>query len=352
MKPRHPKYKIKQGDTLQSITQIFGVEQDVWTRYHNNMCRLDHVIRDVLPRHLEEIYLLPELWEKESSLNKIQFLSGINDIEYKKVKFGIDNSIYIRQIPTIRTYRLKIIYPQKNSRIDCEVITKGLKIIPQNVMMSFDKKKIFINGLEPDMVIDEVAVKASEGIYPICLSINYINKTQKVLNLIEIQESWKRTKELIKKEYTGRIIDSYLNRTEDNLTEEKVTCKLIDNDIFFGLFTHSIYGSYTKELKFKTEMRMSLGNINSTLNFKGEQWINPEYNHLGGVFVYFKGYAKGFDMKSGTEAYFELNVEYNLQYETFSIKDIIADINMIKEGEKTPVMQATIYQQRIYETNN
>lgn len=59
MKTLHPKYKIKEGDTIQTITRLFEVEESVWLRYHNNMCRLNHIIRDHIPSELKEIYLLP-----------------------------------------------------------------------------------------------------------------------------------------------------------------------------------------------------------------------------------------------------------------------------------------------------
>lgn len=59
------------------------------------------------------------------------------------------------------------------------------------------------------MIMDEVAVKAAEGIYPICLSIDYLKGVKDILNRKEILEAWQTTQKSIKKEYTGQIIDNY-----------------------------------------------------------------------------------------------------------------------------------------------
>lgn len=89
MKKPHPKYKIKPNDTLQSITKLFGVKEGVWKMYHNNMCRLDDIIRDTLPKHLDEIYLLPELWNKEKGLNNID--RSVHTIFDEKQKIILHN---------------------------------------------------------------------------------------------------------------------------------------------------------------------------------------------------------------------------------------------------------------------
>lgn len=141
-------------------------------------------------------------------------------------------------------------------------------------------------------------------------------------------------------------------RTEAVLQSDKITYELINNDIFFALFTHTIYGAYTNSLRYNSQMRLSTGSYNSALNFKGEQWIEPLYNNVGGAFVYFKGYAEGIDNITKMNTLFELNIEYNLEYENFSIKDIIAEIAKLDADKKEILLKANIHQLREYETNN
>lgn len=348
---RHPKYKIKENDTISSITQLFDVEEAIWLRYHNNACPLGQIIQDnKIPKYLTEIFLLPELWEKESELNRK--ISNVENIQNSKVGFGIDNSIYIKKTPIKRVYRSKIEYPQSRTRVDYEIYTEGLQRLPQAIVVKFHKKNFFINTLQPDMIMDEVAVKSAEGIYPIFLSIDYLKGVKEILNRKEILEAWQTTQKSIKKEYTGQVIDNYLMRTEDVLQSDKITYELINNDIFFALFTHSIYGAYTDSLRYNSQMRLSTGSYNSALNFKGEQWIEPLYNNVGGVFVYFKGYAEGIDNITKMNTLFELNIEYNLEFENFSIKDIIAEIAKLDANRREILMKANIHQLREYETNN
>jgi hypothetical protein len=63
MQNNHPTYKIQKGDTIERISERFGVEASVWRKYHNEICPITDMISSYILPSVKEIYLLPELWE-------------------------------------------------------------------------------------------------------------------------------------------------------------------------------------------------------------------------------------------------------------------------------------------------
>lgn len=343
MKRQHPKYIVKIGDTLENISEKFGVEESVWKTYHNNMCRLDDIISDKLPKGVQYIYLLPELWNCQAKINEKQKDDATKS---RNVKFGLDNSIWIKKIPKKRVYRVKIEYLQRKSSIDYEIEAESAPSVEDCLTIKFSKSQYYINSLMPDMVLDEVAVKVADSIYPFFLDLNYSKEYRHIRILEDTYNTWIKKKNEIKKEYIGKIVENYLDRTEASLFSQDLTYKVLNNDVFFGLFTHSIYGGYGDNLMVDSNIRLSLGSYNSALNFKGKQSIESKYNNIGGVFLYFKGHANGVDAKTNKTVQFELNIEYNLEYNTFSIKDIICEIFVIDQQSRKKIVNVSIYQLR------
>ena len=57
---KHRTYKIRKGDTLQSVADALGIDAQELRRYHNIYCELPDLIEADFKSHLKLLILAPE----------------------------------------------------------------------------------------------------------------------------------------------------------------------------------------------------------------------------------------------------------------------------------------------------
>jgi hypothetical protein len=251
-KPRHPKYKIKPTDTLPSITELFGKEEDVWKQYHNNMCRpLDELIREQMPKTLTEIYLLPELWEKEDELNKLaENEEKRKKRENTKISFGYQNTLLMSQCPDKMMYKVAILIESEGKKTLIEYDTSVRWIKQEELTHIIEINRLpdtyKINKVAPDLVAEELGIKAGTVLYPLQLIVTRQDRVIGIHNVKEIQERWNKVKEDILYYNEGETIEEYLDLTEQSLQSEETLLACLKNDWFFHTYFNRIYQTYTE----------------------------------------------------------------------------------------------------------
>lgn len=246
MKPRHPKYQLKKGDSIQSITEILGVEESVWKQYHNNMCRLDNIIRKELPSYLTEIFLLPELWEKENVLNSKPRIIDSQVVAPEKVRLGYQNTLFCKKVMLSQKYGVSIsIQNENNTRnIKYEISLKWDET-DDNIIVEVDKiSPIYIDSRLADLMIESLAEDISGIIYPMSFVLNRSGEIIDISNFKEINKRWAEDQDNLRKSRIGETLEKYLRLTTDTLSNKKLLLERLHSDWFIHTFFLGIYQTY------------------------------------------------------------------------------------------------------------
>lgn len=309
MKKYHPKYKIDQGDTLQSITEIFGVELDKWKRYHNNMCRLDDIIMDALPKHLTEIYLLPELWDKVQELNRISHLQKKISNSPSKVIFGYDETLFLKPISRIKKYGVKILIQKGEitKSIKYEIDLKWLGVEDDNHIVELSKiSAVFIDDVQPDLIMDRLATEIFGKIYPISLSLNRKGQIADIYNFNDIQLRWENVQNEIRKGRKGEWIEKYIKLTGKSFLNKKIFLeKLLTNWHLHSLFL-GIHQTYTRKYFIENIISFPMVQGIEPIQYNTKQEVSQYLDNYGMIQVKITG--KSIDQRSIKDIEYKLNV--------------------------------------------
>lgn len=286
MRKPHPKYRIKEEDTLDSITSHFGVAFELWVVYHNNMCSLDDIIRENLPQSLKEIYLLPELWGGEKELNQVPTMDkGASSSISKRIMFGRDNTLNVKYCPKELTYKVSIDTTNNNegSSIEYDVIVKWIKqeegIHTIRVNKLVDSYRI--NKQDPDLVADELALKVGSILYPLDVLVSRKEGIIGVSNTREIKRRWEDVKKDILKYNEGYIVEKYLRLNEKSLRDEETILLSLRNDWFLHTYFNDIYQTYYANYKIENLVSVPLIANTGGIKYRVEQKINSELDEKG-----------------------------------------------------------------------
>lgn len=292
MKPSHPKYKIKQGDTIQSITAMFGVEFDTWKRYHNNMCRLDDIIHDTLPKQLGEIYLLPDLWEKEEALNK-EITNGILDGTPRMINFGYDKTLIMMLCPEQFIYKVTIQISNNNHTGYIHYYASVRWVKKENLLYTIEINKFpetyIINGVEADLVADELAIQVASVLYPLELVVTRQDGIVGINNMDEIRKRWVDIKKKVQDYNEGEILEKYLSLTEKALKDEDALLLSLRNDWFLHTYFNSIYQTYTSDYTIDNSIVVPFVFDTEGVEYKVQQKIDKDIDEKGHINISMKG---------------------------------------------------------------
>lgn len=126
----------------------------------------------------------------------------------------------------------------KESRVSFEVHVENVSMLSDGSyhFRISRAEDVFIDHYEPDMVIDEIAVKCSNFIYPIDIQVSAEGLwTGKTIHA-ELLKRWPDFKKKMLDEYAGGYIIHYLNKMEENIVDPKKFAKSLEKDVFIALF--------------------------------------------------------------------------------------------------------------------
>lgn len=245
MNKLHPKYEIKEGDTIQIITERFGIGKDVWLRYHNNMCRLDQVIRDILPNDLGEIYLLPELWNNAGILNAPEPLAS----EYNEnTPIVLHNRNVLFFVPVNINNKYGVVLNLGKDQIHYEIECKYIGKIAEDIFqIELNRTQVYINNQEPDLKLYELADQMAKAVYPLVLNIDKNRKIIRINNHDEILLRCEDARKKMSQYYVGEKAEKYLEIFGRNCSNPVALINRIEQELFFQLYFLPIQGIYNDQ---------------------------------------------------------------------------------------------------------
>lgn len=293
---KHRTYKIRKGDTLQSVARELGVDAQDLRRHHNIYCRIPDLIEADFKSHLELLILPPE--KKEDKTN------DETEKKRRKVSFGDDNRLYFSPERTNENYKV-----QYTSEVGDEVDVTEMNI---NVKwLAVDKNKyhlfeinrasdIYINGKVPDTKMSELAVKTAEVLYPLEIVVDEFGKWVAVYNHNEIESRWGEIRSEILDYYEGEVAETYIKHIDYALESADTLFELLASDYFLRAFFNGIHVAYTTNYSFENELTFPLEKNKESV-FKAEQKVASHLDEEGLIKVEQKGdyIDSGFEINLG-----------------------------------------------------
>ncbi len=209
------------------------------------------------------------------------------------------------------------------------------------------RDKVYINEYEPQIYIDELAAEMATALYPLELKINAQTGERFIRNADAVKQRWREKKKQLELSHEGpQIVQYFAGMDQVTENQDGIQDALFNNDIMAALLTHPVHINYGPQRETDRSILMPLGHYNEPVLFKGRQWIEPGVNDYGGIFVCFAGKAGGYtdDKGSRIAEVLDLKVEYNLDAEDFTIRDIEATVSRLEtEGRSQVMVDMTAY---------
>ena len=281
---KHRTYKIRKGDTLQSVANELGLDAQELRRYHNIYCEIPDLIEADFKSHLKLLILAPE---KEQTSKK-------EEIEKKpeKVSFG-DN------------YKLPFLSGSIKKEYKVQYTTEvgeGIDVLELEVSvewLAMDKKgfhlfeinrgtDIYINFKEPDAVMDELDAKTAEILYPLKIVVDESGKWIDIFNYDEIVTRWKQVKREILDYYDGEVAETHIELIEYALEDSDTLLATLSSDYFLRAFFNGIHVAYTADYMLEDTISFPLEKDKEAV-YEIEQKVVPYLDESGFIKVEQKG---------------------------------------------------------------
>lgn len=236
MKSHFKTHILQSGETLQSVAQHYGLTPQELRQYHNTYCVLADLIGYEFAAHLKTVLVPHEpLAVKATTLQLVapRFID-LKAIR-KKINYGVMFTVTTGNEVTTMHYEVSV------QCVDKQPSEYHLFEINRT-------SKIFINNLETNTIMNELAEKVSESLYPLVLVVNKNGRWKEVYNSVEIKKRWANHKQKIVDEYQGREIENYLAVFEQSIDNKSSLNESLQKDWFLNAFFSGIYMRYNEEL--------------------------------------------------------------------------------------------------------
>jgi hypothetical protein len=207
----------------------------------------------------------------------------------KKVVFGDNYSLVMAQIPEgfkkNYGYVLTINNGRKSNTIKYEVDITYLKATPQRTRL-FEIARtsiVFINDMEPDLLVDKLAYEVGSVFYPLKIEVNFDGSFLAVANPDEIRKRWYTRKGEITNYFKGEHADRYCQMMEKVIANDDRLNRALKNDYLIVTYFSPIYKSYTPQFAFTNIYGYPLIGKSTPVLFSIEQRVDEYLNELNGI---------------------------------------------------------------------
>ena len=299
MKSKYKKYKIQQGDTLESIAKKLDKSSHEVKSFHNIFCKTEEYIGIEFPRNLVELFIYPTYnQEKLSLIPQVPFERPYH-LAYKSTQVSNNYGVM---------YTILSGKEENTIKFECNVAFKRVNLEGDYIFEINRISKTFINNEETSSIADELAEKTSAVLYPLEVIVNDEGNWTGINNYKEITSRWKKVKKRILDEYEGEWIEQYLLLNEETLEEEASLVNSLKKDWFLNSYFNAIYVYYTHKCNFETQVSFPLLTNCDALVYKVEQKINEFLDEYNLIRIEQNGILA--DVRSKTDLENDMNIPY------------------------------------------
>lgn len=139
------------------------------------------------------------------------------------------------------------------------------------------RENVFINKRAPKTFIEKLAVTTSKALYPLEVQTTLSNELLKIINHQDIIKRWAKIKATLQKEYTGKVMASYITKFEKQIKNPQALLLTLKHESFYTLLFHDIYTTYGEALQ-----KNATENTITILDHSITNIVVPIENQLGG----------------------------------------------------------------------
>lgn len=278
-------YKVRKGDTLQSVATEFGIDIQELRHYHNMRCNLSDLIEDDFKSHLELLILPPEKSDEKTVLK---------EKTPKKVLFGSKAfTIPFYPVNINNNYSVKYTFEKgdKVKNLEYQVSVKWLQADKNGIcFFEIDRLgKIKIDEKEADTKVDVLAEGASSILYPMQVVVDQSGNWIDVFNYKTIKNRWKDMKTEILYYFEGSSVLKYIEAIEYTLRDEESLLESLSDDWFLKVFFNGVHTCYGSDLSIEKETSFAIMPKKAKLNIEAQQTIEEYLDDANLIVIRQKG---------------------------------------------------------------
>lgn len=194
---------------------------------------------------------------------------------------------------SIRKYQVSVKYFSDNEdspskRIDYEVTT-DLKVEDGKGILIIDKKNVYYNQHQPDLINEIIANTILRSTYPIKTHLNEKGiSSNEILNHHEMIEKWHHEKKTVLEKYNSPDLEAFFKTFEQKLSYKEKLEKNLHYDWFWNLFFHPKLINYGDKRTVERDLLLSVIPYHHPLRFPGTQTIEKIPTNYHSFVVHFE----------------------------------------------------------------
>jgi hypothetical protein len=187
----------------------------------------------------------------------------MNETDIVKKRLKKEYTLYLANAEAFNNHYgvlISFIEDDKKTEVKYTATIKYLTTLQnENRVFEVDRTSIvYINDIEPDNTIDELAHECGCVYYPLQVEIGLNGKIKSINNYTEIIERWEKKKQQLKEYFQGEIVEQYIQLMNNTIQSEDDLTDCITKDLFFDVYFSSIYKIYTTGINNKIDLHFPL----------------------------------------------------------------------------------------------
>lgn len=275
---RFVKLPLKDGDTIESVAKDLNVNIELVMLMHNHEAIMFDKIKsryEGFPEHLTEIFVTKETIDQVEESKQIKAdYAFFADKFYEKRTYGF----------SLENFENDVLKTKIHYEVDMVYVRNQYN---QNIL-EVNRKQVYINNKEPEILIEQLANKIAETIFPIQVKLSGQGEIVAITNHDDVKKRWAKKQEDLLEYYEGDLSDKIIAKANICYTNDGFLLDSLSKNWFFNLFFKPIYGSYTplREIKYNTEFPV---NGNNTTEFEITQTVEKVYTKNNKLVIYAVG---------------------------------------------------------------
>lgn len=246
----------------------------------------------------------------------------VKEVASNLVNLGSAGNLdFTPQPRTLKSYGVSIKYFQEddvepNKRLDYQIDLRvdQFRDEPKTWQMMFNKRDLFINQHEPDLISEQLANLAMEALYPIKVDVNAKNEVFRgIVNHNDIKNRWETAKEKIIDKYEGDVTDLFIKKMEEKILSAYQIQQSLHFDMFWSMFFHPLYQNYNNNLTQTINFIFPIFPY-QTYSFEGTQTIEKTLTSYGTIHINFNAKV---DFNAEEAKAFNLNGPHTMNLTAF-----------------------------------
>ncbi|WP_158447865.1 hypothetical protein, partial [Aquimarina longa] len=192
-----------------------------------------------------------------------------------------------------------------------------------------NRQQFFSNGKQSKRLVDVLAEKCMNAIYPIHFLVTPFGEMKSIVNFVEVKQRWETSLKKLNVAYKGEFATQYFDQINQNLQNEGTFLESLKNDSLFSIFFFKIVALYEKnQIKNNVTYSFPVVPYQALSNFIGTQKITSDDK---GMYINFKGEEE----KKGI-----LEITHCIDKEDFTIQKARASYRQ-KDNEEAIIYKIT-----------